>query len=60
MGQNVVYQPGSNTDNTASRAVHFLRSTYDKNNDNKVITRTLALTLTLTLLLIPYPQPQPR
>ena len=55
MGQNVVYQPGSNTDNTASRAVYFLRSTYDKNNDNKVITRTLALTLTLTPTLTPYP-----
>ncbi len=35
-GPNVVYQPGSDTDNHG--AVHFLRTTYDKNNDNKVTT----------------------
>ena len=36
VGPNVVYEPGSDTTNKA--AVHFLRSAYDKNNDNKVTT----------------------
>ena len=36
LGASVVYTPGSDTSNKA--AVYFLRSTYDKDNDNKVAT----------------------
>ena len=36
LGASVVYTPGSDTSNKA--AVHFLRSTYDKDNDNTVAT----------------------